>query len=341
VGDRSELNDVVSQMVAELSALHIRVGGGDLRGSADTVTHASLGARLEKADGGWRVARIYQSDPDLPAELGPLARPGVNVSEGDVIRAIHPAELLLGKAGKQTLIELASGKKAIVYPVTLQQEANLRYADWEYSRKQMVDRLSGGRIGYIHLRAMGSGDINEFARDYYPQFTKDALIIDVRNNGGGNIDSWILEKLQRTAWMYWSSRVGDATWNMQYAFRGPMATIVNENSGSDGEIFPEGFRKLGLGKVFGTRTWGGEIWLTQSNTTADRGIATAAEFGVFADGKWIIEQHGVDPDVVVENLPAASFAGSDAQLEATVRHLLDEVAKRPNPVPVKPAYPKK
>ena len=89
------------------------------------------------------------------------------------------------------------------------------------------------------------------------------------------------------------------------------------------------------------RTWGGEIWLTQSNTTADRGIATAAEFGVFADGKWIIEQHGVEPDVVVENLPAATFAGSDAQLEATVRHLLDEVAKRPNPVPLKPAYPKK
>ena len=121
-----------------------------------------------------------------------------------------------------------------------------------------------------------------------------------------------------------------------------MATIVNENSGSDGEIFPEGFRRLGLGKVFGTRTWGGEIWLTSSNVLADRGIATAPEFGVYGpEREWLIEQHGVDPDVVVDNLPAATFAGSDAQLEATVKHLLDEVAKRPNPVPRAPSYPKK
>lgn len=350
VGDRTELNDVVSQMVAELSALHINVGGGDLRSPVDTIPHSALGAVLEPLSDGWRVARIYQNDPEVPGELSPLAQPGVGVSVGDVIRSIngvaltsvgHPADLLLGKAGKQVLLELTNGRKAIVYPLTVAAERNLRYSDWEYSRRLMVDSLSGGKIGYVHLRAMGAGDINQFARDYYPQFTKQALIVDVRNNGGGNIDSWVLEKLMRRAWHYWSDRVGDASWNMQYAFRGPMATIVNEGSGSDGEIFPEGFRKLGLGKVFGTRTWGGEIWLTSSNFLADRGIATAAEFGVFADGKWLIEQHGVDPDVVVDNLPAATFDGADRQLEVTVRHLLDEVAKRPNPVPVKPAYPNK
>jgi tricorn protease len=168
--------------------------------------------------------------------------------------------------------------------------------------------------------------MNQFARDYYHQFNKDALIVDVRHNGGGNIDSWLLAKLMRKPWMWWQPRVGEPYHNMQYAFNGPMATIVNEWSGSDGEIFPEGFRRLGLGKSYGVRTWGGEIWLTSSTVLADRGLAT--------------EQHGVEPDMVVDNLPAGTFAGSDAQLAATVQALLDEVAKRPMRGGA-PGYPKK
>lgn len=351
VSDRSELNDVVAQMVAELSALHIRVNGGDLRAGQDTIPHSSLGALLEKADGGWRVAHIYQNDPDLVNEQSPLARPGVGVSEGDVITSIngisvaginHPAEVLIGKAGKQVLIETSSNKRAIVYPISLAADGALRYSEWEYQRRQMVSKLSNGRIGYIHLRAMGPNDINQFTRDYYGQFDKDALIVDVRNNGGGNIDSWLLSRLMRKAWMYWQPRVGEPYWNMQYAFRGPMATMVNENSGSDGEAFPEGFRRLGLGKIVGTRTWGGEIWLSSNNFLADQGIATAAENGVYGpEGKWLIEQHGVDPDVVVDNLPAATFAGSDVQLETTVKLLLQEIRQRPVTTPRAPAYPKK
>lgn len=248
----------------------------------------------------------------------------------------------MGKAGKQTLLEFAGGKRAIVYPKTIVQENALRYSNWELSRRELVDKLSNGRIGYMHLRAMTANDMNQFQRDYYPQFTKDALIVDMRNNNGGNIDSWLLNRLMRKAWFYWQTRVGDPYWNMQYAFRGPMATIVNENSASDGEAFPEGFRRLGLGKIFGTRTWGGEIWLTSSNVLADRGVATAAEFGVYGpEGAWLIEGHGVDPDVVVDNKPHATFRGEDAQLEATVRHLLEEIGKRPVSVPKAPAYPRK
>ena len=350
VSDRSELNDVIAQMVSELSALHIRVNGGDLRAGADTIPHSSLGAALEKVDGGWKVAHIYRNDPDILNEQSPLARPGVDVSEGDVITAINgvslatvenPAALLIAKAGKQTLVETANGKKAIVYPMSLGEESSLRYAEWEYQRKQIVDKLSNGRVGYIHLRCMGQGDINQFARDFYHQFNKEALVFDVRNNCGGNIDSWLLTMLSRKPWMYWQSRVGEPSWNMQFAFNGPMATMVNENSGSDGEAFPEGFRRLGLGKVYGTRTWGGEIWLSSSNVLADRGIATAAEMGVYADGKWLIEQHGVDPDVVVDNLPFSTFNGSDVQLETTVNALLAEVEKRGPAVPKAPAYPTK
>ena len=351
VANRAELSDVLAQMVGELSALHIFVYGGDLPAGADTIPHASLGAVLSPASGGWKIDHIYRNDPELTGEQSPLAMPGVGLSEGDVISAIngvalssvqHPAELLYGKAGKQVLVETTNGKKAIVYPISLGREQSLRYSEWEWTRKQMVDKLSGGKIGYVHLRAMSGNDMNQFQRDFYPQFNKDALIVDVRNNNGGNIDSWVLEKLARKPWMYFQPRVGEPSWNMQYAFRGPMATIVNEWSSSDGEAFPEGFRRLGLGKVVGTRTWGGEIWLSSSNVLADRGIATAAETGVYGpEGKWLIEGHGVDPDVVVDNNPASTFSGSDSQLETTVKLLLDEVAKHPVSVPKAPAYPKK
>jgi tricorn protease len=129
---------------------------------------------------------------------------------------------------------------------------------------------------------------------------------------------------------------------MQYAFRGHMVVLVDEFTASDGEAFAEGFRRLGLGRVIGTRTWGGEIWLTSSNFLVDRGIATSAEFGVYGpEGAWLIEGHGVDPDVVVDNLPHATFKGEDAQLDRAIESLLEEIARNPVPVPRPPSYPNK
>ena len=362
VTDRAELNDVIAQMVGELSALHIFVRGGDLRAGQDTIVPAGLGAVLEKdeARGGWRIAKIYRTDPDIPAELGPLNRPDVRVSEGDIIVAIdhtptlsvdHPAQLLAGKAGKQVLLTVrgagvgagAGGTRdVVVHPITMSRETDLRYDEWEYTRRLAVDSLSKGRVGYVHLRAMGGGDMADFTREYYPVFNREALIVDVRHNRGGNIDAWLLNRLMRKAWFYWAPRVGEPTWNQHFAFRGPMVTLINENSASDGEAFPEGFRRLGLGKLIGTRTWGGEIWLSQNNFLADRGIATAAETGVYGpEGEWLIEGWGVEPDVVVDNLPRATFLGRDAQLEAAVRAMLAEADARPNPVPRAPRYPRK
>jgi tricorn protease len=204
-----------------------------------------------------------------------------------------------------------------------------------------VEEAGHGDIGYVHLRAMGTGDIGDFTRDFYPVFNRKALIIDVRHNNGGNIDSWVLERLMRKAWMYWSQRVGDGpSWNMQRAFRGHLVVLVDAHTGSDGEAFAEGFRRLGLGKVIGTRTWGGEIWLSSSNVLVDGGIATAAEFGVYGpEGEWLIEGHGVEPDLVVDNLPVATFAGGDAQLDAAVAHLLQRLAEDPIERPTVPPHP--
>jgi tricorn protease len=357
VADREELNNVIEQMVGELSALHIFVVGGDARKPGDEVDIASLGAILRRDEkaGGDVVQHIYQHDPDLPNLAPPLARPDSLVKEGEVIVSIDgedvlsaPDErvLLRGKAGRKVLLTVknAAGqtRDVLVTPVTERDERGLRYTEWEYTRRLKVDSDSQGHIGYVHLRAMGSGDIDQWVRDFYPVFDRQGLIIDVRHNGGGNIDSWILAKLLRKAWFYWQPRIGHPSWNMQYAFRGHVVVLCDQATGSDGEAFTEGIRQLGIGKIIGVRTWGGEIWLSFSNQLADQGIASAAEIGVYgSDGKWLIEGHGVDPDITVDNLPHATFGGSDAQLDAALKYLKDEIQNDPRPVPQHPPYPDK
>jgi tricorn protease len=361
VTDRAELSDVLAQMVGELSALHIFVRGGDLRAGRDTVVPSSLGAtfvRDERA-GGYRVEHVYRTDPDIPDELSPLARPESRVAEGEVIEAVNGVptlsvpdigHLLRDQAGKQVLLRVrprgggggGATRDVVAVPISLTRENDLRYDEWEYTRRLAVEKASNGRMGYVHLRAMGQANIAEWQREFYPVFDREGLIIDVRHNQGGNIDSWILEKLLRKAFIYWQPRVGAPYWNMQYAFRGHVVVLTDEFTASDGELFAEGFRRLGLGKVIGTRTWGGEIWLTSSNLLVDRGIATAAEFGVYGpEGEWLIEGHGVDPDVVVDNLPHATFNGGDAQLDAAVKFLEGEIRAKPVPVPPAPKYPDK
>nr|MCU0253310.1 S41 family peptidase [Acidobacteriota bacterium] len=359
VRSRGELSDLLAQMVSEVEALHTFVYGGDARKGDGEPDPAFLGARLARdaAAGGLRVESIYRSDPDRPELTSPLARPGVDVKPGDVILAIDgvatlsatdPGALLRAKAGRQVLLSVrpASGgaaREVIVRPLTPDEDGDRRYHEWEYTRRLATDEAGGGAIGYVHLRAMGGDDYSSWARDYYPVFTRQGLIVDVRHNRGGNIDSWILSRLLRRAWSYWNQRVGRApSWNMQYAFRGHVVVLVDQFTASDGEAFAEGFRRLGLGPVIGTRTWGGEIWLTSSNVLVDRGIATAAEFGLFGpEGSWLIEGHGVEPDIVVDNLPRATFEGKDAQLEAAIRWLQDKIAADPRPIPPVPPLPRK
>jgi tricorn protease len=358
VSDRSELNDLLAHLVGELSALHTFVRGGDIRQGTEAVGPASLGARLvrDEEKGGFRVEHIFRADPEYPERSSPLDKPWLAVREGDVITAIDgvatsgvadPARLLRTTAGRQVLLELkpaagGSTTKAVVTPITAAAESDLRYAEWEYTRRLEVEKLGKGDLGYVHLRAMGGGNYTEWVKNFYPVFDRKGLIIDVRHNRGGNIDSWVLEKLLRRAWFYWQPRVGNPTWNMQYAFRGHLVVLTNEFTASDGEAFAEGFRRLGLGRVIGTRTWGGEIWLSSSNVLVDRGLASAAETGVYGpEGVWLIEGHGVDPDLVVDNLPHAAFLGRDAQLEAAVKHLQEKIAKDPVEVPKRPPYPDK
>ncbi len=357
VTDRAELSDVIAQMVGELSALHMFVRGGDLRKPEDVAVGA-LGASLvrDEAKGGYRITRLWLGDPDLPAERGPLSAPHVDAREGDVITAVDgvsvlPAAdlhvLLRDAVDKDVRIRLVAGdtgvaRDVIIRPISMRREADLRYRQWEVARRQQVDAAAAEQIGYLHLRAMTAADMAEWQRAFYPVHTRPGLIIDLRRNTGGNIDSWLLSRLLRQAWFFWQPRSGDASPNMPYAYRGHVAVLVDQETASDGEAFAEGVRRLGLGVVIGTRTWGGEIWGSGGNALLDKGTAAVPDTGVFsADGEWLIEGRGVEPDIVVENLPHATFMGRDAQLEAAIAWLQDRIREAPVPAVKPPAYPDK
>ncbi|MCG6187226.1 S41 family peptidase [Maribellus maritimus] len=355
--DRYELDDLMADMVSELSALHTFVGGGEKREADEDIQPASLGARLEKntSKGGYVIEHIFNGEPDLPEERSPLSEPHLKIKEGDIItkvngvdvlKAGHINQLLNEKAAQEVRLTLknSAGKTydEIVKPISMSADANLRYCEWEYTRRLEVEDKGDSRIGYLHLRAMSGGNFQEFVKGYYPVFNREGLIIDVRNNRGGNIDSWILSRLLRKAWFYWQSRAGSPYWNMQYAFRGHIVVLCNESTASDGEAFSEGIKRLDLGTVIGTRTWGGEIWLTSSNRLVDNGIATASEMGVYSEeGEWLIEGHGVEPDIVIDNLPHETFNGKDAQLDAAIQFLEKKMKEEPVTIPEFPPLPDK
>ncbi len=354
VTTRNELSDLIGRFVGELSALHTSVRGGDQRSDNKNISVATLGAEFsrDEQNGGFKIDYIYTVDPDYPDGKSPLDDPYLDVRVGDVVTQVNGVDalsaldigaLIRNQVGKQVRLRLKRGtntRDIIVKPVS--NEFGLRYSDWEYGKRREVEAKGNNEIGYLHLRAMGSRDISQFYREFYPVFNKGGLIIDVRYNWGGNIDSFILEKLLRKAWMYWKGRSGEPYWNMPYAFRGHIVVLVNENTYSDGEAFADGFKKLGLGTTIGTRTWGGEIWLHSGNRLSDNGIARAPMFGVYGDnGEWLIEGHGFVPDIEVDNLPHATFKGQDAQLDAAIKHLQKLMKEDPRKVPPPPAYPDK
>ncbi|MCL1893227.1 MAG: S41 family peptidase [Holophagaceae bacterium] len=351
VTDRNELNDLLAQMMGELGAMHSQVRAGDQRSIPDSWAQSYLGAILEKTPEGYRIEHIYRTETELPNEAGPLAKQGMNIKEGDVITSInnrpvlearHISDLLNNRSGQQVLLGLKRGqtelKPVIVTPVNGGQNNTLRYTDWEENNRQQVEKASNGRFGYLHLRAMGGSDINTFAREYYANAERDGLIIDVRRNNGGNIDSWVIEKLLRRAWSFWTTPTGNYRGaNMQQTFRGHLVVLIDEYTYSDGETFAEGIKQLGLGPVVGRRTSGAGAWLTDSNGLVDGGMIRVAEWPQFSvkDGSWLIEGVGVTPDVEVVNLPYETFNGRDRQLETAIKILQDKMKSDPI-VPLKP-----
>lgn len=350
VTDRAELNDVLGLMVSEVSSLHSQIRPGDVRRASPDGAPAGLGAVLSKVQDGYRIDHIYRSEPDLPSQRGPLDNPDLDIKAGDVITSINGksvldardiSDLLLNQADKQVLIQVKRGataaKSMLVSPISMAKQANLRYSDWEQGLSKKVDQASKGKIGYLHLRAMGPADVASFARDFYANYNRDGLIIDVRRNNGGNIDSWIIEKLLRKAWAFWSSEGNQPYANMQQTFRGHLVVLIDELTYSDGETFAAGIKSLNLGPLVGKRTAGAGVWLSDRNTLADNGMVRAAENAQFdvKDGRWLVEGVGVAPDIEVDNPPHASFKGEDKQLDAAINYLQKKLKEQP----IKPLVP--
>ncbi|MBL8511704.1 MAG: PD40 domain-containing protein [Betaproteobacteria bacterium] len=355
--DRSEVSDIIAQMISELSTLHSQVGTPDARRGQDAIDIAALAADVEKTPQGFRITRLYNGDPELLEERGPLSRPEVNLKTGDTITAINGVacntvmtigELLRNQSGKQILLAVTdtAGKprEVIVTPIDTARDRALRYLTWEKERAERASKASGGRIGYVHLQAMGPADIARWAREFYPVFQSEGLILDLRHNRGGNIDSWIIEKLQRRAWHFWQSRNREQPYsNQQLAFRGFVVALIDANTYSDGETLAQGLKRLGIAPLIGVTTAGAGIFLSDQNRLRDNGLARAAESGSFVDNgrerAWITEGVGVAPDIEVDNLPFATFNGGDAQLDAAIRYLMEKMTAQPIKPPQAPPYP--
>lgn len=350
IGHRAELNTLLGQMASQLGILHSQVRPGDLPKDAENAEMAFLGASYTPVSGGLRIDSLMRSEADLVSMRPPLSRPGVDVRKGDVIRRVDGRPVaslgdlslaLAAKAGQEVRLDLLRGSKSvstIVEPMTLDGEVTASYHDFVEGRREATQALSNDRIGYLHLRAMGPEDVASFARDYFAQLDKDGLIIDVRNNNGGNIDSLIISMLMRRPWAFWAKPDGTGvpTTNMQNAYRGHIAVLIDERTYSDGETFAAAIKSLGIAPLVGKRTAGAGVWLSDRNRLVDNGAVRVAENAQYAaDGTWIVEGRGIGPDVEVENGPHATFEGKDAQLEAAVSLLQDKIAKEPV-LPLKP-----
>jgi tricorn protease len=357
VGHRTDLDYVVSEMIAELSNSHTYISGGDYQ-IPDRPPVALPGARfeLDQASGRYRIARIFQGDNAEEPYRAPLTAIGVDARVGDYLLAVDgedlkapddPYHLLRYKADRPVTLTLntrpaAEGARQVTYqPIT--SETNLVYLDWVTRNRQQVDSMTGGRVGYLHLPDMGAQGLSEFIKWFYPQIRKEGLIVDVRANGGGNVSEMLIDRLRRQLLATGFSRNSDFTSTYPgTVFYGPMVSLLNETSASDGDIFPAMFKQAGLGPLIGKRSWGGVIGITGHGPLIDGGQVNVPEFG-FADvnGNWIIEGHGVDPDIVVENDPQSVIAGRDPQLERGVQEVLKAMREHPRRLPGQPAPPTK
>jgi tricorn protease len=356
VGHRSDLNYVIAEMIGELTVQHAYIAGGDWT-QPPRAGVALPGARfnLEPATGRYRITRIFAGQNEEPLYRSPLSEVGIDAAVGDYILAIDgvelradedPYRLLRDKADRPVTLTLNSaprmqGARQVTFtPVT--SEADLIYLDWVEGNRRRVDEMTNGRVGYIHIPNMGAEGIREFIKWYYPQIRKEGMVIDVRANGGGNVSSMIIERLQREVLATGFSRNDDfpSVYPRAPTFHGSLVTILDENSASDGDIFPAMFKQAGLGPLVGKRSWGGVVGITDRGSLIDGGTVNVPEFGFNSlTGEYIIEGYGVDPDIEVEQDPIAVLNGRDPQLERSVQEVLRLMQENPRSLPARPADP--
>lgn len=356
-GNRSDLNYLIGEMIAELNIGHTYVWGGDQVDGAERISVGLLGVEFEAPEGSryYRFGRIIPGTPGVPGERSPLDEPGCPIEEGDYLTAINgqevttadnPYELLRNYAGRVIRLEYndkPSRTDAQTYRTeTLRNEWGLRYRDWVNSRMEYVDRKSNGRVGYVHIPDMGANGLAEFARYYYPQYQKEAFVVDVRYNGGGFTGDMIIDRLEREVWSFSHPREGKRWRNPERGFAGPWVVLINEDTGSNGEMFAEAIKIKDMAPIIGMRTWGGSIGIEVHQHLLDNGTVTPPQFGLYGlNGQWLIEGTGVVPDIEVQNMPGELLRGVDAQLDAAIENVLKRLPSEGfDPAPP-PEYPEK
>lgn len=357
VNHRADLTYVIGEMIGELNVGHAYVGGGDMP-NAPRIRQGLLGAEIVKdaVSGYYRIEKILKGrnwDKDLRS---PLTEIGVNVKEGDFIIAVDGKstkgmanfyQSLVNKVNKQVVLRVNSqagekgAREVVVLPIDDEQQ--LVYHEWVQSNIKKVSDATGGKVGYLHIPDMGLGGLNAFVKYFYPQLAKKALIVDVRGNGGGFVSPMIIERLVREIMMVDMVRNTMSYTDPGGLLLGPKVCLMDEFSASDGDLFPFRFRKSGLGKLIGKRSWGGVVGIRGSLPLVDGGYLRRPEFASYnVEGtEWIIEGHGVEPDIYVDNDPIKEFEGIDQQLERAIEVILEELKTGEKTLPPPPPFPDK
>jgi tricorn protease len=349
---RWDLNYIIGELIAELNSSHTYRSGGDVEAGQEKGV-GCLGVDFAFENGAYRIAKIIEPAEWDAEERSALRQPGVDVKEGEYLLAVNglpldpsqePYAAFQGLADKPVFLtvntepKLEGAREVLVQ--TLASESRLRHLAWIESNRRKVKDASNGKIGYVYVPNTGRDGQSELARQFRAQYNMDGLIVDERFNSGGQIPDRFVEMLGRKTLNYWAVRDGqDWSWP-PIALSGPKVMLINGWSGSGGDCLPFYFRQAGLGPLIGTRTWGGLIGITGGPLLVDDGRVTAPSFGIYSTkGDWIIEGHGVDPDIPVVDDPSLMAKGRDPQLERAIEEVLKALRKHPVERVPKPKYP--
>ena len=359
VADRYDLTYVLGELIGELSNSHTYVGGGDYP-NLHPVNVGLLGADFEEdaENGLYRFKKIYHGENWQANLRSPLTEPGVDVHEGDYLLALNgrtlnaptnPETLFVNTVGENVTLTVNSrpsvegARQVVVKPIG--DDFGLHELAWIETNRRKVDQATGGKVGYVYLPDMSAPGLNEFVKQYFPQIRKEGIIFDVRYNGGGFVDQIIFEHLRRILVGMGTARNFEPGTIPDNVFYGAMACITNHYAASDGDFFTYFFKVYKLGPVIGERTWGGVRGIRGTIPLMDGGYITRPEFSLYGlNSQWLIENRGVEPDIVVDNRPDLVMAGHDPQLEKAVDVVMKEIREHPKKLPPRPpdlpAYPK-
>ncbi len=354
VTSRADLNRVMQWMTSELRVGHHRITGpGDVPAVEHAVPGGLLGADYVVENGRYKFATVYGGLNWTPTLRSPLTEPGVNVKAGEYLLAVNGRDLKattnLYSAFENTsgkIVELTVGPNAdgsgsrTVQVVPIASELALRNRAWVEGNIRKVDKATGGRVAYVYVPNTAEPGHTYFKRYFYPQAHKDAVIVDERFNGGGQVADYYIDILRRPLVSYWAMRYGADLKTPTASIQGPKVMIIDETAGSGGDLLPWMFRKQKLGTIVGKRTWGGLVGILGFPDFIDGGSITAPNLAIWTEDGWVVENEGVAPDVEVEQTPADVIAGRDPQLERAIAIALDELKKNPSSVPSRPPYKK-